>query len=381
MLDENNKCKVYDTRPDICNIETMFYTIFAPLGMTKKEAYLANTQLCNQFIEEDKLNAKMKPNFRVIKTTLSFILVGLTFVLSHLFSYSDENFQLAIAPFVFPLIGAGVGMLAQIPKLIMGYRERKRSEEALAELAKQKYPEYSVTEDPRMVRAYQRAEAMTRYGYMPEETAAFQQQLARSQTGQMRQATDIGGGGLAQAMGGVLQAQQTQAIGQFAAGGAGLRREQIRYADTLAGDLALRLQQQKNLQTANLIQRRQMLEQAYGTARGAALGTIAGGWGAMGAIAATTLTEAGKIQAGMGGGEKTEEEKEEEEEKMAGMGGTGGTDSVEVSKLKSLGYSEEQIWNLTPEQKQEALSPTKAATAEEWQTMAPAAEQRWWTPQ
>lgn len=58
MLDENNKCKVYNTRPAICNMETMFYSALAPLGMTKKEAYIANTKLCNQYIKEDKLDAK-----------------------------------------------------------------------------------------------------------------------------------------------------------------------------------------------------------------------------------------------------------------------------------------------------------------------------------
>lgn len=58
MLDENNKCKVYDNRPDICSVEKTFYSIFQKEGMTKKETYLQNTKLCNQYIREDKLDEK-----------------------------------------------------------------------------------------------------------------------------------------------------------------------------------------------------------------------------------------------------------------------------------------------------------------------------------
>lgn len=58
MLDENNKCKVYDNRPDVCNMEKIFYAELSKSGMTKKEAYILNTRLCNQYIREDKLDEK-----------------------------------------------------------------------------------------------------------------------------------------------------------------------------------------------------------------------------------------------------------------------------------------------------------------------------------
>lgn len=58
MLDENNKCKVYENRPDICSIEKSFYNIFKKTGMTMKETYLMNARLCNDMITQDKLDPK-----------------------------------------------------------------------------------------------------------------------------------------------------------------------------------------------------------------------------------------------------------------------------------------------------------------------------------
>lgn len=58
MLDENNKCKVYNNRPEICNIENMFHKLYKPLGITQKQAYLENTKICNHWIKEDKLDEK-----------------------------------------------------------------------------------------------------------------------------------------------------------------------------------------------------------------------------------------------------------------------------------------------------------------------------------
>ena len=58
MLDENNKCKVYDNRPDICNMEKMSIKLKDVLKMTQKEFYLKNAQTCNAFILEDNLDKK-----------------------------------------------------------------------------------------------------------------------------------------------------------------------------------------------------------------------------------------------------------------------------------------------------------------------------------
>lgn len=65
MLDENNKCKVYNNRPDICSMEKMFYSVFQKSGMTKKQTYLENTKMCNQYIKEDKLDDKYLLNEKI----------------------------------------------------------------------------------------------------------------------------------------------------------------------------------------------------------------------------------------------------------------------------------------------------------------------------
>lgn len=57
MLDENNKCKVYENRPQICNVDKM-YSVFMKMGMTKKEYYVENTKMCNLYIREDKSDEK-----------------------------------------------------------------------------------------------------------------------------------------------------------------------------------------------------------------------------------------------------------------------------------------------------------------------------------
>ena len=44
-LTEDNKCAIYDTRPDICNIDTMFKLI--DHGLTKKEWYQINENECD----------------------------------------------------------------------------------------------------------------------------------------------------------------------------------------------------------------------------------------------------------------------------------------------------------------------------------------------
>jgi Fe-S-cluster containining protein len=52
MLDENNKCKVYDNRPEICRMDKTYDNYFSKL-MTRAEYYTVNTKLCNQFMKED----------------------------------------------------------------------------------------------------------------------------------------------------------------------------------------------------------------------------------------------------------------------------------------------------------------------------------------
>lgn len=176
-----------------------------------------------------------------------------------------------------PLLAAAA--LTAAPQLILGAYQTYQSSKALKELGKQQYPEYQVS--PELQGAYQRAQAMSNQGYSPEEQAQFQQQMARSQAGATRSALDVGGGNLARTISAGLQANQIGGINQFAAGGAQIKRQNIRNAQ----DLARAMQSQKNLATQSAIQRRQMLESAYGQAKQAGLSNIASSISGIGSMA------------------------------------------------------------------------------------------------
>lgn len=51
MLDKNNKCKIYESRPIICNIDKMQEY----LGIPKYIFYEMNRKSCNKMILEDNL--------------------------------------------------------------------------------------------------------------------------------------------------------------------------------------------------------------------------------------------------------------------------------------------------------------------------------------
>lgn len=52
MLDSDNKCKVYENRPNICNIEYMRER----MNFEKEEFYKINIKICNQLMDEDKVD-------------------------------------------------------------------------------------------------------------------------------------------------------------------------------------------------------------------------------------------------------------------------------------------------------------------------------------
>lgn len=49
MLAEDNTCKVYNDRPDICNIDKMIELC----EMDKDQAYIATANECNRYMEQD----------------------------------------------------------------------------------------------------------------------------------------------------------------------------------------------------------------------------------------------------------------------------------------------------------------------------------------
>ncbi len=57
-LGENGLCMVYETRPDMCNIEKMYKLNFSQSGKTEKQVFGENAKLCNSYIIADGLDAK-----------------------------------------------------------------------------------------------------------------------------------------------------------------------------------------------------------------------------------------------------------------------------------------------------------------------------------
>ena len=61
MLDENNKCKVYENRPNICRVDKTFKKYFSN-QITQAEYYTQNTQMCNRWMKEDGVDEALLLN-------------------------------------------------------------------------------------------------------------------------------------------------------------------------------------------------------------------------------------------------------------------------------------------------------------------------------
>lgn len=160
-----------------------------------------------------------------------------------------------------PLIAsAAIGVGSEVYNIAHSAHEKNKAKKSLAELNQTPFPEISVA--PELQGAYNRAQGNSKYGFSPEETAAFNQNLSRAQSTQFQAAKDIGGGQLAGTINNMNNANNINAINTFAAKGAGLQLEKQQYADSLAG----KIQSIKNANQEQQIARRTNLEQAYGGA-------------------------------------------------------------------------------------------------------------------
>lgn len=161
--------------------------------------------------------------------------------------------------------------LAAIPQIVGGIYQTAQSQRGLNKLASEPLPEYSVS--PELKNAYGRAEQMSNQGYTGAEQAAFGQNVAQQQNTGFQQGIEQSGGNLAQALRTGFGAQKLNAQNDFAASDANLHRANIHYADSLAQEV----QNQSNLINQNKIQRRTMLEQAYGAGKTTGISNIMGG--------------------------------------------------------------------------------------------------------
>lgn len=157
-------------------------------------------------------------------------------------------------------VAAAIAGTALTYKIYSSETQKAEAKEGLAELNKQPMPEYGVS--PELQNAYSRAQAMSQSGYTADETAAFNQNLARSQATQFQAAKDVGGGQFSATLNRMNNVGSIDALNEFAVKNAQLKRSNIAEANNLASQI----QNQRNLDAGAKIARRQMLEQAYGAA-------------------------------------------------------------------------------------------------------------------
>lgn len=59
MLMDDNRCKVYENRPDCCSIKKI-YENNVRHTMTRKEFYYQNSLVCNKWMEEEKADKSLR---------------------------------------------------------------------------------------------------------------------------------------------------------------------------------------------------------------------------------------------------------------------------------------------------------------------------------
>ena len=57
-LSDNNRCKIYKKRPDLCNVRKTYEKNVKQYGITEVEYYKFNSAICNRMITEEGLDPK-----------------------------------------------------------------------------------------------------------------------------------------------------------------------------------------------------------------------------------------------------------------------------------------------------------------------------------
>jgi len=160
---------------------------------------------------------------------------------------ADEK-KNSIAPLLYGL--AGVTGLEGIYSLFTGLN-------AMKNLHKEKFPLQS--EDPQMRASRERANIGARYGFSPQEKAAWMQQNASNINTQTQRAMDASGGALGRVIAGTQNISNQKSLGDFAQRDAQLKLSKERYADSFSQNLQniannnIRTQQQTRLMAENAL--------------------------------------------------------------------------------------------------------------------------------
>ena len=119
-------------------------------------------------------------------------------------------------------------LLLGVPQAVIGFKQMK-------ELSKVAMPEYGVSKE--LQASYNRAESMTNQGFTPAEKAAMLQSQAGSMASQTRAGLARTGGSMSSALQVISGLGQNQFNLGLGSQDAQLRRQNIRYADTLMRDI------------------------------------------------------------------------------------------------------------------------------------------------
>lgn len=154
----------------------------------------------------------------------------------------------------------------------------------LYKMSKQPKPEFKVSKEVEdayknaMILAAKR-QANANYGFTPDQKAQFYDTLSTTNNTAYKRAVDLSGGSLSKAIFSGLNANNIQAINNFAVQDANQKRMNIQYADNMtryADSFAQNYQQVDNMNTQNEISDRIRKQQSYGQAVQSGLSNIAG---------------------------------------------------------------------------------------------------------
>lgn len=160
--------------------------------------------------------------------------------------------------------------------LALGAIQTYMGMKGLKELNKKERPNYSVS--PEMYNSQQRSFINSKYGFTPQQTGNFNQQLGRNMVGNFRNQVNMGGGSLSQALSSRGNAQNLGALNQFANQDAALLNQNIRYNDQMNANI----QNQLNRRVGQNVNYRMSDERAVGGSLQSGLTNLASGMNSMG---------------------------------------------------------------------------------------------------
>ncbi len=168
-----------------------------------------------------------------------------------------------------PVLATGLalaGLASQGYNLYDSYKRRKEAEGQLANLGKQKLPEYGVS--PEILNYYRTGVDMASSprGYSAAERANFRSGITRQLGAQRMAARNIVGGSQSRALGALDILPRIQSESQLASGDAQLARQQQNQAFGRMYQGANTIQSIRDRNTQAALQRRLMTEQALGGA-------------------------------------------------------------------------------------------------------------------